>query len=370
MGVEAIVAIVTSVQSHGIQVEGLGAHGTGRTYASDTPHPHTNDTPVTTTTTVDGDVVVPTPPFVPWVRVAHQTLALGHPIDGTSTVPYLGTVPTEQACQDSCTLQSNCTEYVWNNATSMDWRHRCYGRHDSVWALSPSTDSYSGRRVNPGPRPPPPPPPPLPPPPPAPVPPGVVTLRVLEGRPVDPYFFGWNLESWGQDINLTYSDTAGLAYAAALHTGVLRYPGSCMEQSFSEVKAFHTPHAQFAAQRHCLPLSLRSTPPALDRRPFLIIRRPGGTGSNIWDPRAGHFLPDRIPAGTPPGAYAKYLGFVPFINDLPRGTLSAANFVQGLGGTARRVVWDLNVFVFNATEACDQIQYVGTVVGTGTGTYA
>jgi hypothetical protein len=49
---------------------------------------------------------------------------------------------------------------------------------------------------------------------------------------------------------------------------------------------------------------------------------------------------------------------VPFINDLPKGLLSAANFVQGLGGAAKRIVWDLNVFVFNATEACDQIRWV------------
>lgn len=92
------------------------------------------------------------------------------------------------------------------------------------------------------------------------------------------------------------------------------------------------------------------------RAPDLQLRLPGGTGSNIWDPKAGHFLPDRIPAVTPARAYAKYRGFMPFIDDLPTGTLSAAHFVQGLGGTARRVVWDLNVFVFNASEACGQIE--------------
>jgi hypothetical protein len=162
-----------------------------------------------------------TPPFVPWVFAAYHTMALGHSADGSETVPYLGSFPNEVLCRSRCTSQPNCTEYVWNNSTDAEWRNRCYGRHDSVWDLSPSPNSFSGRRVSPEPGPTPPPTPPPPPP----VPPGVVTLLVLDGRPVDPHYFGWNLESWGQDINLTYSDAAGLAYTKALHTGVLRYPG-------------------------------------------------------------------------------------------------------------------------------------------------
>jgi hypothetical protein len=82
-------------------------------------------------------------------------------------------------------------------------------------------------------------------------------MNVGSGVNVDPYYFGYNLESWGQDINLSYSDTAGLAYTDALHTGVLRYPG--------------------------------------------------GTGSNIWDPRVGRFMFPLPSWVTEPTAYHKYV---------------------------------------------------------------
>jgi hypothetical protein len=87
----------------------------------------------------------------------------------------------------------------------------------------------------------------------------------------------------------------------------------------------------------------------------------GGTGSNIWDARTGHFLP--IPETPGRDAYHKYRGFVPFINDLPIGTMSAASFLVGLGGRAKKVIWDLNVFTFNTTEACDQIRYIAGLPG-------
>ena len=161
------------------------------------------------------------PPFVPWVVVAHETMAMGHPASGNTAVPLLGTFAAESACRERCAAQPNCTMYVWNNASSPEWYHRCYGRHDTLWELHASPDSYSGRRVDPEPLPPvPPAPPPAPP-----VPPGVLSLQVLSGVPLDPHLFGWNMESWGQDINLTDDDSAGLALTSALHTGVLRYPG-------------------------------------------------------------------------------------------------------------------------------------------------
>ena len=54
---------------------------------------------------------------------------------------------------------------------------------------------------------------------------------------------------------------------------------------------------------------------------------------------------------------------MPFINDLPTGTMSAASFLEGLGGRAKKVIWDLNVFTFNTTEACDQIRYIAGLPG-------
>ena len=61
--------------------------------------------------------------------------------------------------------------------------------------------SYVGRRFSV-------PPPPGPPPP---VPPGVVSLTVGQGAPVNQALFGWDLEEWGSALNLSFSDTAGLA---------------------------------------------------------------------------------------------------------------------------------------------------------------
>jgi hypothetical protein len=59
----------------------------------------------------------------------------------------------------------------------------------------------------------------------------------------------------------------------------------------------------------------------------------------------------------------RYAGFAPFINDLAPGTLSAAHFVAGLGGRAKKIIWDLDVFLYNATEACDQIRYIASLPG-------
>jgi hypothetical protein len=136
-------------------------------------------------------------------------------------------------------------------------------------------------------------------------------LHVLQGSPVNPYFFGWDLEQWGLELNLSFADTAGLALTEALHPGVLRYPG--------------------------------------------------GTGANIWDYRKGRYLPP--PPGAPTHVYDRWKKFYPWINDFPEGTFSAEAFLQGLGGKSKRVVWDLNVYVYNTTEACDQIKYIAGLPG-------
>jgi hypothetical protein len=147
------------------------------------------------------------------------------------------------------------------------------------------------------------------PPAPSPEPQGPVSLQIMPGRPVDPYLFGWNLEQWASVLNLTFSDTAGLALTAALQPGVLRYPG--------------------------------------------------GTNSNIWDTKTGQYV-SPLPSAH---GYSRYKDFAPWINGQPEGTFSGAEFLNGLGGKAKRVLWDLNVFSLNATEACDQIRYISALPG-------
>ena len=244
-----------------------------------------------------------TPPFVPWVFAANTSICYGDPFPGTEHCPFIGTFGTEAECHRACSGQPNCTMYGWDNITAkgtMKWSHRCYGRNDDVWAPHFVPNAFSGRRVAPAP----------PPGPPAPVPVGVVKLRILPGRPVEPAFFGWDMEEWGLILNLTFNDTAGIALTSALHPGVLRYPG--------------------------------------------------GTGSNIWDYEAGHYLP--VPAGHS-GGYDKWQSFYPLINDFPYGTFSAESFVRGLGGLANTTIWDLNVFTYNTTQACAQIRYISQLPG-------
>ena len=251
----------------------------------------------------DADAGAVPPPFVPWVLAANTSICYGGPFNGTSHCPYLGTFGTEALCRQACTAQPNCTMYGWDNITEhslLEWRHRCYGRNDDSWTPHFVPNCYSGRRVAPAPAPGPP----------APVPPGVLSLQTLPGRPVEPALFGWCMEEWGLILNLTYNDSAGMALTTALHPGVLRYPG--------------------------------------------------GTGSNIWNPRTGKYLP--LPAGHS-GGYDKWQEFYPLINDFPDGTFSAENFVGGLGGIAKTQIWDLNVFTFNATQACDQIRYISALSG-------
>ena len=55
------------------------------------------------------------------------------------------------------------------------------------------------------------------------------TLRVLDGKTVDPYLFGYNAEAYiGITLNKLFNDTAGIAAAKALHAGVFRYPGGTL----------------------------------------------------------------------------------------------------------------------------------------------
>ena len=143
------------------------------------------------------------------------------------------------------------------------------------------------------------------------------TLRPLAGRPVDPYLFGYNAESYvGIVLNLTLNDTAGVRAARALHPGVFRYPG--------------------------------------------------GTLSNVWDPRTGHYV-EQSPFGQPyPRGYAKWMTWAKQVNSLfPAGALSAKTYLEpgNLGSTTKRTLWCLNVYSFNVSEACDQIAYIGSLPG-------
>ena len=137
-----------------------------------------------------------------------------------------------------------------------------------------------------------------------------VPLRILGGRPLDAYLFGWNLEEWGSALNLTFADSAGTALTDALHPGVLRYPG--------------------------------------------------GTNSNIWDTRSGRFVRP-IPSAK---GYTRYNElFAGWIDGQPAGTFSGASFLKGLGGQAKRVLWVLNVYSLNSSQACDQIRYISALPG-------
>jgi len=243
------------------------------------------------------------------VLVSDVSSGYGDPLGGSPAEPYLGTFETEAECRACCGAQPNCTSYAWGNISTKGlhaWWHRCYGRHDHEWSLTPVRGSYVGRRFSV-------PPPPGPPPP---VPPGVVSLTVGQGAPVNQALFGWDLEEWGSALNLSFGDTAGLALTEALHPGVLRYPS--------------------------------------------------GTGSNIWDMRKGRYIPlsesTRGPVRATRG-YTKWQKFYPWINSLPLGTFSAKSFLRGLGGKAKRTIWDLNVFLFNTSEACDQIRYISGLPG-------
>ena len=51
--------------------------------------------------------------------------------------------------------------------------------------------------------------------------------------------------------------------------------------------------------------------------------------------------------------------------NFPAGTFSAAQYLApgNLGSVTRRTLWCVNVFSFNASEACDQIQHIGSLPG-------
>jgi hypothetical protein len=243
---------------------------------------------------------------IPWVLVPDETFNADVPLGGSADVPLLGIFPTEAGCREHCTAQPNCTQYTWNNLSKSGsvaaWSNRCYGRHDDVWELHGARLQFSGRRFSLPPLPPPPPPP-------GPVPVGVVSLSVEPGVAVNPQLFGYVLEEWTSPLNLTFNDTAGLALTEALHPGVLRYPS--------------------------------------------------GTGANIWDSKRGRYVP--APGGT--GYTGWERDIAPAINGLPEGTFSAASFLAGFGGKVRRVLWNLNVYTFNATQTCDQIRYIAGLPG-------
>jgi hypothetical protein len=64
-------------------------------------------------------------------------------------------------------------------------------------------------------------------------PPPPVTMTLLPGAIVDPYYFGFCLEAYvGITMGLPFNDTAVVSIAKALHTGVLRYPGGTLSNLF------------------------------------------------------------------------------------------------------------------------------------------
>lgn len=155
----------------------------------------------------------------------------------------------------------------------------------------------------------PPPLPPPPPPPPSPPPPGAVRLSLQAGMPVDPYYFGWDLEGWTDAMygtSFPFNDTGGVSLTEALSPGVLRYPG--------------------------------------------------GTGSNIWNMTSGRFT-------MPPKGYSTYGPIAKYDGALPDGLLGAAAYLRGLGGVAKRAVWNLNVYSYTVNETCDEIRMISQLPG-------
>jgi hypothetical protein len=142
-------------------------------------------------------------------------------------------------------------------------------------------------------------------------------LRVEEGEPVDPYLFGYCAEAYiGITLIKLLTDTAGVAAARALNAQVLRYPG--------------------------------------------------GTLSNTWDPMKGQYVePSPFPKGYPSG-YNKWQAWGKDINaHYPQGTFTAEQYLQpgNLGSVTKRTLWDLNVYSFNTSQTCDQIGYIGSLPG-------
>lgn len=136
-------------------------------------------------------------------------------------------------------------------------------------------------------------------------------LSAQQGVPVNPQLFGYNLEVFGTMTNNSMSDTGGVAIADALHLGTLRYPG--------------------------------------------------GTMSNVWDPREGRYVKGCCDSNAR-HAYSKFKPYADLIEAAgPPGTFSAEKFLEGVGGHAKTTIWDLNVYTFDTAQICAQIEYIASL---------
>eukprot|EP01045_Picozoa_sp_COSAG04_P008969 COSAG04_NODE_509_length_13229_cov_4.567145_4_plen_169_part_00 len=119
---------------------------------------------------------------------------------------------------------------------------------------------------------------------------GTAKLAVGTGEPVNPYLFGYCAEAYvGITLNKLFNDTAGIAAAKALNAQVLRYPG--------------------------------------------------GTLSNTWNPMTGQYVePSPFHKGYPSG-YDKWQTWGKAINaDYPSGTFTASQWLApgNLGSVTKR----------------------------------
>jgi len=72
-----------------------------------------------------------------------------------------------------------------------------------------------------------------------------------------------------------------------------------------------------------------------------------------------------FPNGYPNG-YSKWQTWAKSVNaDYPIGTFSAAEYLTdgNLGAVSKRTLWCINVYSFNASEACAQIEYIASLPG-------
>jgi hypothetical protein len=74
---------------------------------------------------------------------------------GNSTdnkVIFGGITGTQNACEQICMDDDQCTSYTWHNAHpfgDQSWANMCYLRHDGIWSVTtPQPGHFTGQKLN------------------------------------------------------------------------------------------------------------------------------------------------------------------------------------------------------------------------------